>query len=125
MGLVLLDSSVLIAILNPRDKHHQVAIDSYSSADQYQISAISLTEVMPAAIKTGRAGAVRQKLEEIARVVVDLDSEIGHRAAEVRVETGLKTPDAIVSATALATKAQLWTFDGKLAKAHKGARLLA
>jgi predicted nucleic acid-binding protein len=122
---VLLDSSVLIAILNPRDKHHQVAIDSYSSADRYQISAISLTEVLPAAIKAGRASAVRQKLEEIARVVVDLDSEIGNLAAQVRVETGLKTPDAIISATAQARKAQLWTFDAGLAKVHKGARLLA
>lgn len=122
---MLLDSSVLIAILNPEDRHHQRAIDSYSSDDQYLISALSLAEVMPAAIKSGRASVVRQRLGEIARVVVDLDSAIGAAAAQVRVETGLKTPDAIISASASAHKAQLWTCDAGLAKAHKGARLLA
>ena len=120
-----LDSSVLIAILNSEDKHHRIALENYSSLDQYQISTISLAEVMPSAIKAGRSQEVREALERVAREIVGLDSEIAHLAARIRVESGLKTPDAIVSATALATKAQLWTFDGKLAKAHKGARLLA
>ena len=125
MGLVLLDSSVLIAILNPADRHHQIAIDSYQAKDQYLISALSLTEVLPAAIKAGTGEAVKVKLAQVTKEVIALTAEIAEAAAAIRVASGLKTPDAIISASANSSKAQLWTFDGKLAKAHKGARLLA
>jgi len=125
LGLILLDSSVLIAILNPADRHHQIAIDSYQAKDQYLISALSLTEVLPAAIKAGTGEALMGKLVQIAKEVIALTAEIAQAAAAIRAASELKTPDAIISATAVGYKAQLWTFDGKLAKAHKGARLLA
>ncbi len=120
-----LDSSVLIAILNSEDKHHRIGLESYSSLDQYQISTISITEVMPSALKAGTAPRILETLGTLTRAIIDLDAEIAMLAAKVRVEAGLKTPDAIISATALRHQAQLWTFDGRLAKAHKGARLLA
>ena len=122
---MLLDSSVLIAILNPDDKHHELAIDSYSDSHRYQFSALSITEVLPSAIKAGTSKAVLGKLGQIATEVVALDDQIAQIAATIRVTHGLKTPDAIISASATQTKAQLWTFDAKLAKAHKGSRLLA
>ena len=122
---MLLDSSVLIAILNPDDKHHELAIDSYSDSHRYQFSALSITEVLPSAIKAGTSKAVMGKLEQIATEVVALDEQIAQIAAGIRVTHGLKTPDAIICASATQTKAQLWTLDAKLAQAHKGARLLA
>jgi predicted nucleic acid-binding protein len=125
LGLVHLDSSVLIAILNSEDKHHRIALENYSSLDQYQISTISITEVMPSALKAGTAPRILEILRSLTRAIIDLDAEIALLAAKLRVEAGLKTPDAIISATASRHQAQLWTFDGKLAKAHKGARLLA
>jgi predicted nucleic acid-binding protein len=125
LELILLDSSVLIAILNPADRHHQIAIDSYQPKDQYLISALSLTEVLPAAIRAGTGEAVMGKLAQITKEAIALTAEIAQAAATIRATGGLKTPDAIISATAAAYKAQLWTFDSKLAKAHKGARLLA
>ncbi len=122
---MLLDSSVLIAILNPEDKHHQIAVDSFSESHRYQFSALSITEVLPAAFKAGTSQAVMGKLQQIATEIIALDSQIAELAASIRVSQGLKTPDAIISASATQTKAQLWTLDAKLAKAHKGARLLA
>ena len=122
---MLLDSSVLIAILNPEDKHHEIAVDSFSDSHRYQFSALSITEVLPAAFKAGTSQAVMGKLLQIATEIIALDSKIAELAASIRVSQGLKTPDAIISASATQTKAQLWTLDAKLAKAHKGARLLA
>lgn len=125
MGLILLHSSVLIAILNPADRHHQIAIDSYQAKDQYLISALSLTEVLPAAIRASTGEAVKIKLAQVIKEVIALTAEIAQAAAAIRAASELKTPDAIISATAAAYKAQLWTCDDKLAKAHEGARLLA
>ena len=125
MGLVLLDSSVLIALLNPRDLHHDVAINSNSSGNQFIVSTISITEIMPRAIKDGNAEAIWKALIEMTHAIADLGAELSMSAARIRATTSLRTPDAIISATAQQRGAQLWTFDSKLAKATPGARLLA
>ena len=125
MGLVLLDSSVLIALLNPRDIHHQKALDSNAPTHRYIISTISIPEVMAHAIKEGIADRIWRALDSLIYQMVDIDRQIATDAAHLRVSSGLKTPDAIISACATQAKAQLWTFDAKLAKATPGARLLA
>jgi len=125
MGLVLLDSSVLIALLNPKDLHHEVAINSNSSGNQFVVSTISITEIMPRAIKDGNAEAIWKALTAMTQTIVDLDAELSMSAARIRASTSLRTPDAIISATAQERGAQLWTFDARLAKATPGARLLA
>jgi predicted nucleic acid-binding protein len=124
MGLVLLDSSVLIALLNPQDLHHHTAIDSFTPQDSYLASALSLTEILPRAISAKREDDFWRHLGPLLRTIVPVDRQIATRAAQIRVSAGLKTPDAIISACALEAQAQLWTFDARLAKATKGARLL-
>ena len=125
MGLVLLDSSVLIALLNPTDFHHKSALNSRTHNDEFIISAISITELMPRAIKDGNSEGIWKALKLVAKEIVDVDSEIAMSAARIRSLTGARTPDAIISATAQGLGAQLWTFDAKLAKTTPGARLLA
>lgn len=125
MGLVLLDSSVLIAALNPKDVHHQTAVNSNTAGNQFIISTISITELMPRAIKDGISDSIWSALTNMVQEVVELDSALALSAAEIRSDKGLKTPDAIISATAKARGAELWTLDAKLAKATPGARLLA
>jgi predicted nucleic acid-binding protein len=125
MGLVLLDSSVLIAALNPKDLHHEVALKSNTAGVQFIISAISITELMPRAIKEGSDDSVWTALTAMVHHVVDVNSSLAMSAAQIRSSDGLKTPDAIISATARAEGAELWTFDAKLAKATPGARCLA
>jgi predicted nucleic acid-binding protein len=125
MGLVLLDSSVLIAALNPKDIHHQTTLNSNTVGNQFIISSISITELMPRAIKDGISDAIWSALTSMVQEVVDLDATLAMSAARIRSGKGLKTPDAIISATAQARGAQLWTLDSKLAKATPGARLLA
>ena len=125
MGLVLLDSSVLIALLNPTDFHHKSALNSRTQNDRFIISSISITELMPRAIKDGIADGIWNALNVVAKEIVDVDSEMALGAARIRALTGARTPDAIISATAQALGAELWTFDAKLAKVTPGARCLA
>lgn len=125
MGLVLLDSSVLIAALNPRDIHHQSALDSHAAGNHFIISSISITELMPRAIKGGIEQQIWAALTAMVDEVVNVDGPLAISAARIRLSKGVKTPDAIISATAHERRAQLWTFDAKLAKATPGARLLA
>ena len=124
MGLVLLDSSVLIGLINPNDKHHVRIMENFEVSSVYAISALTLTEVLPHAVARGVAEEAQSRFAANLHQVVDVSQEIAVAAAHVRANTGLRTPDAIISATASTIKATLWTCDAALAKAHKGARFL-
>jgi predicted nucleic acid-binding protein len=55
-----------------------------------------------------------------------VDEKVAFLAGQIRAATkAIQTPDALISATAILAKAELWTFDQKLAKNHPGARLIA
>jgi predicted nucleic acid-binding protein len=123
--LVLLDSSVIIALFHPEDKHHHVARGLEKGDSRFIASTLTITEVMPRAIGKSNAALISRALSVLVDEFVDVDSDIAHRAAQLRSSSGVKTPDAIISATALIKQAQLWTFDAKLAKATPGARCLA
>ncbi len=125
MGLVLLDSSVLIGLINPNDKYHLRIMESFEASSLYAISVLTLTEVLPYAVATGVAEQAQARFAANLHQIVDVSQEIAVAAAHVRARTGLRTPDAIISATATAAGAKLWTCDAALAKAHKGARLIS
>ena len=124
MGLVLLDSSVLIGLINPNDKHHVRIMENFEVSSVYAISALTLTEVLPHAVARGVADEAQSRFAANLHQIVDVSQEIAVVAAHVRANTGLRTPDAIISATASTIKATLWTCDAALAKAHNGARFL-
>jgi predicted nucleic acid-binding protein len=124
VGLVLLDSSVLIGLINPHDKHHVRIMESFEASNHYAISVLTLTEVLPHAIAKGVAEEAETRFAANLHQVVDVNQDIAVAAAHLRATRGLRTPDAIISATASAIKATLWTCDAALAKVHKGARLI-
>lgn len=127
MGRVMLDSSVLIALFDPHDVHHEVVISTLKATEnRYEISAIVLMEtlVAPFAEKPSLAGHMRAKMAEAITVVHPLTEEVAVAAARIRAKTKMKVPDALISATATLVGAQLWTLDQRLAKAHKGAVLI-
>lgn len=131
MARVVLDSSVLIALIKPSDRHHQVAAKEFLSGrdkgHSYEISSMSLLEVMTHGYRQGarQAESVRQHLDQVISRINGLDEELALEAAAIRASTGLRAPDASISATAIKRQAQLWTFDKELAKKHPKARLLA
>ncbi len=128
MTLILLDTSVVIALRKSDDAHHQSAVDALSShKGEVSIAAITLTESLIQPMR--RSGAKgREAVLAIADAVdhiYDFTMPIAVKTAEIRSQQNLTVADAMISATAIAHKAQLWTCDAGLAKAHKGARLLA
>lgn len=128
MAIAVLDTSVIIALRNEKDSHHEACLAALSNFEgEIFISVVTLIESMIHALKKvgNRAEAHAAQLSSSVDRVVSLDQEIALASARVRAKTGLRLPDSVISATALACKAQLWTFDAKLAKATPGARLLA
>ena len=127
MESVVLDSSVVIAFLNPEDRHHKSAQREIAAATaRFKISTITVAESMVLAARQSEAVANEflVDLENHFGPFIVLDGQIAMAAAKLRAKTGLATPDAIISASASATGAMLWTFDKALAKAHNGSRLI-
>lgn len=126
MARVVLDSSVLIALISPNDLHHEAAIRATSARHQYLISAVTLSEtlVVPFRSSAQLAERIRTSIEKAVSEIVPIDSDIATLGAHKRATLNLSMPDALISATATHEKSELWTFDKSLAKVHKGARLL-
>lgn len=128
MESVILDSSAVIALFNASDIHHDAIVAAIGgTAATFSISAMTVTEtlVAPSKISSQHVEAVLGGLTESFAQFHPIDTEISIRAAAIRAATGIATPDAIISATALAKGVQLWTCDKRLAKIHNGARLIA
>ncbi len=125
MESIVLDSSVVIAFLNPTDRHHLVAQKEIAQAVvHFQISTITVTESMVAVASQSEAVAngFLADLNKFFGPFLPLDSETAVAAAKLRAKTNLAVPDAIISASATKAKAELWTFDKALAKAHSSPR---
>lgn len=122
---VLLDTSVLVAFFDSTDEHHEVAAAALNSdSDTFEISVISLMEVLvwPARKSVREVDRVKKTLRDFASAIHPVDEEIAALAAMARGK--LRAADALISATALARGTGLWTLDQDLAKAHKGSTLL-
>jgi len=124
---IVLDSSVVIALLMDTDQHHGAAFDATLKQHQYVISAITLSEALISPFRTSRKAGerVRHVIESSMHQIIDIDMDIAILAAQIRADKNLKMPDALISATATNTKARLWTCDRALAKAHEGSLLIA
>ena len=126
MGRVVLDSSVVIALLEPTDPHHLAAskmIEKYQ-AHEFYISAISLTESLMHPFAKGKGLKIAEQILAVVHQVKPVDSNIAIDAARIRAEKDLGIGDALIAATAASIDAELWTTDRRLGKSVKGARLL-
>ena len=125
MAGIVLDTSALIAYIDPHHQHHKkISEQMKSTRIDFYISAVTYIELMSGASKTGIADLIERGLFHLVSEVVPVDLAISRVAVEARLRCGLKVPDAIISATASHKSAQLWTSDKALAKAHPGARYL-
>ncbi len=123
---VLLDTSVLIAFFDSSDEHHDVASAALDSgSNTFEISVISFMEMLvwPAKKSVREVDRVNKILRDFASAIHPVDREIAALAAMARGKS--RAADALISATASAMGTGLWTLDQDLAKAHKGAVLLA
>lgn len=109
MGMTVLDTSVLIAIVDASDVHHvsarEVMDAGRAAGDQFIVPVAAYAEYMvrpyqddptTVAFRDGLIDAIPARVEPATR-------EVGRRAAEIRARHGrrLRLPDALIIATAM------------------------
>jgi predicted nucleic acid-binding protein len=106
VGKVVLDTSVLLGILDPTDVLHTAArgavLEQRSAAHSLLVPTSVLAESLVGAHRQGPAVArrVTEAIEALADEVVPLDRTIAEEAAKVRAQyPAIRLPDALVIAT--------------------------
>ena len=122
--VIVLDASALIALQDDRDSNNswaQVFFRSTLDAD-FAMPALTYAECLAHPIKTGRADIQDKNLESLGINLLATDEHRTRAIAEVRANTNLRMPDAIVLSEALRF-GHLATTDAQLAKAASDAGL--
>jgi predicted nucleic acid-binding protein len=130
VGLVVLDSSVLIAFLDADDAHHmsaRTAIAGARSNHSLTVPIVAFSETLVGPYKKGPV-AVRDfevVINDLANIA-PLTREIAHKAAALRTKHKVKLPDAIIIATGIeGDAAETLTFDDHWRGIDKRVRVLA
>jgi predicted nucleic acid-binding protein len=115
--VIVVDSSVLIAHLEPADLHHERATRLLLAhqADEFAASVISLAEIYVGAARANRVADVERAIARLGVAAVPLPGTAGRRLAEIRATTNLKLPDCCVIHAAEQHHAAVATFDSALA----------
>jgi len=116
MGVALLDTSIVIAVLNRDDALHEAASQAVLAErdrNALAISALTYAELLVGPIRAG--GRALEMVERFAAQmrIVDLSPEIARLTAELRTARGLKLPDAVIVATGLRYADVILTADGR------------
>lgn len=107
MGTVVLDASVVLALLDPQDAHHRAATaalrEHRAEGARFALPASVLAEVLVGVARIDDQ-ALKQRRDQIVAAFghpVSLDESIAVNAARLRAtHRSLRLPDAIVLATA-------------------------
>lgn len=131
MGLVALDTSVLIAFFEPRDGHHQRALRVAERLNRSTVvvSVLVYAEVMVGALRDGRAATDRAErfFDEAIDVIEPVTRRLAREGAALRAaHRALLLADAMVIATGDAVEAdETLTFDARWAGVSPRVRVLA
>ena len=132
MALTLVDSGVLIGLLDSNATHHdvcrQVFLDLSESRQSLAMSTISLTEILVHPMRQGIEATRRtlSAVEKLSITFIDVTPQIAQSASELRAKhIKLRTPDALILSTAQnANAGRMFTTDSRLIKfAPKGVRV--
>jgi len=111
VGLTLLDSSVISALLNSRDSLHEAALAALEREAQdrqhFAVSAVTWSEVLTGAqLVHGSDRPVRAFADDARLVILEADQAVAEEAARLRVAYAkrpgggrLRTADALILAT--------------------------
>jgi len=116
--MIVLDASVLIAHLDPRDALHDAAGERLlDAADQpFGASTITLAEALVAPLRSGALRTTQTALKALEVKELPLPAGAAERLAALRADTGLKLPDCCVLLAAEETNGSVLTFDERLAR---------
>ena len=117
--MIVLDASVLIAHLDPRDALHDAADEQLlDAADQpFGVSTITLAEALVAPLRTGTLRTTYAALKALEVEELPLPGGAAEQLAAMRAETGLKLPGCCVLLAAETARGGILTFDERLARA--------
>lgn len=114
--MIVLDASVMIALLDGSDAHHgrARALLSSAAAEPLAASVVSIAETLVGPRRRGAADAASSALDrlDIQRVAVGADD--AQRLAELRAGLGLRLPDCCVLVAAERVDGRIETFDDRL-----------
>jgi len=103
VALIVIDASVVIALLDPADALHAAARSGLErvAGDDLAIPASALAETLVAPGRAGKLEEARQRIHELELRVIDIGEEVAVEAARLRGRhRHLRLPDALVIATA-------------------------
>ena len=132
MGSVVVDTSIVLAILDPRDAHHRGAFQAWrqirAAGDRIVLPATALAEVLVGASRVGEE-AVRTAeafVDSVVDSVQDIDRVIARSAARYRAQfASLRLPDALVIAVGSVTNADaVLTADQRWSRVDRRIRVL-
>lgn len=110
MALTALDTSVLIALLDPGDAHHEAARTSLEAHadDDLRIPAHALAEALVHPARAGKDREARRLIAGLEIAVDPIDETIAVAAAKLRARHGsaLRMPDALSLAYAEVRRAK-------------------
>lgn len=132
MGSVVLDSGVIIGFLSDTDVHHDWAVEQVGAAlarrDALLMSSVTVAEFLVRPAIARKEAQVLADVHDLRPQIIDVTEQVALHAAQLRARhTSLRTPDALVVATALAINAEsLVTTDARLARLRvKGLRVVS
>lgn len=125
MSQVLIDTSIIIDYLRQKDKSKTVLFHLADS--KYELYASILTHAESYAGKSiWEREAAKKMLEKVFSniKVLSLEEDVSKKAGEISARYGLEIVDAIIAATAIASKLELATFNRKDFEKVKGISLI-
>jgi predicted nucleic acid-binding protein len=119
MGSLILDASVLIALLDRADPHHARAVDDVEAADDdgdpLVAPASAYGEALVAFARESRLDDAREAILAMGIEVAPLDAGTAEQAAALRARHDrLRLPDAMVLATSRQLGGRLLSYDQRL-----------
>lgn len=121
--MIVLDASVWVSCLVPSDIHHSASrawLETYLAGGGDVIAPVLLLAETASAIarRTGSSVAAHRALEATRHLpnlqVVEIDSALGDRAAQLAADLSLRGADALYAALAQQLAASLITWDVEL-----------
>jgi predicted nucleic acid-binding protein len=114
--MIALDSSVVIALLDPLDSHHgdAVALIRSHSNHTFLMHPINIAEVLVRAVREGVGVQKQADLDTLGITPLPHSRTASLQLAEIRVRTGLRMPDCCVLLAASDGVEGLATFDHAL-----------
>lgn len=119
MGSLILDASVLIALLDRADPHYAQAVEEVEAADQdgddLVAPASAYSEALVAFARESRVDDARRTIAAMGIQVAPLDAGTAERAAALRARhSRLRLPDAMVLATSQQLGGRMLSYDQRL-----------